>query len=104
MTFHEYTVKIRIAEDLTEDGLTLTDDVLQRALCRAFPLARMSGIEVEIVPVAQDSCPTCDAGEPCAHGPVAVVGSPPYPWCPGNPTVADCIRDGHCKRNPNCGE
>ena len=50
MTFHEYIVKIRIAEDLTEDGLTLNNDMLYAALCRAFPFARMSGIEVEIIP------------------------------------------------------
>ena len=29
---------------------------------------------------------------------------PPYPWCVGAPTIADCIATGYCKRNPNCGE
>lgn len=28
----------------------------------------------------------------------------PYPWCSGNPTVADCIKRGYCGRDPNCGE
>ena len=30
--------------------------------------------------------------------------SAPYPWCIGNPTVADCVKHGHCSRDPNCGE
>lgn len=29
---------------------------------------------------------------------------PPYPWCSGNPTVADCVKIGFCLRDPNCGE
>ena len=29
---------------------------------------------------------------------------PPYPWCIGNPTIADCCQAGYCPRNPNCGE
>jgi hypothetical protein len=29
---------------------------------------------------------------------------PPYPWCPGNPTVEDCIKAGYCRKDPNCGE
>ena len=28
----------------------------------------------------------------------------PYPWCDGNPTRADCARQGYCSRDPNCGE
>lgn len=29
---------------------------------------------------------------------------PPYPWCHGSPTKADCARRGYCNRDPNCGE
>lgn len=28
----------------------------------------------------------------------------PYPWCVGNPTVADCIRHGACRRPVSCGD
>lgn len=28
----------------------------------------------------------------------------PYFWCRGNPTVADCIRHGYCRRDPCCGD
>jgi hypothetical protein len=73
MIFHEYTVKIRIAEDLTEDGLTLDKDRLERALHRAFPLARMSGFEVEMV----DAPETADPLAPCT-----CTGSPHSPDCP----------------------
>jgi hypothetical protein len=30
--------------------------------------------------------------------------TPPYPWCAGYPTIADCVRAGYCRRDPNCGE
>lgn len=35
---------------------------------------------------------------------MATAPEPPYPWCKGNPTREDCIRDGYCRRNPNCGD
>lgn len=32
------------------------------------------------------------------------TSQPPYPWCIGAPTVAACVENGYCRRDPNCGE